>query len=71
MLKHNPILFVFLYFTGSSLVSIESASESSFLSYRVEPLKSKTNFWIGMFRNVEGNFHRLLFNYTNSLNYCM
>ncbi|EHH64595.1 macrophage mannose receptor 1 [Macaca nemestrina] len=39
---------------GSSLVSIESAAESSFLSYRVEPLKSKTNFWIGLFRNVEG-----------------
>ncbi|ELW47394.1 Macrophage mannose receptor 1 [Tupaia chinensis] len=39
---------------GSSLVSIESAAESSFLSYRVEPLKSKTNFWIGMYKNVEG-----------------
>uniref|UniRef100_A0A8C3X197 Macrophage mannose receptor 1 n=1 Tax=Catagonus wagneri TaxID=51154 RepID=A0A8C3X197_9CETA len=39
---------------GSSLVSIESAAESSFLSYRVEPLQSKTNFWIGLYRNVEG-----------------
>ncbi|XP_015338886.1 macrophage mannose receptor 1 [Marmota marmota marmota] len=39
---------------GSTLVSIENAAESSFLSYRVEPLKSKTNFWIGLFRNVEG-----------------
>ncbi|KAG8515944.1 Macrophage mannose receptor 1 [Galemys pyrenaicus] len=39
---------------GSSLVSIESAAESSFLSYHVEPLQSKTNFWIGLFRNVEG-----------------
>lgn len=41
---------------GASLVSIETAAESSFLSYRVEPLKSKTNFWIGMFRNVEGKW---------------
>nr|XP_054362403.1 macrophage mannose receptor 1 [Mirounga angustirostris] len=41
---------------GSSLVSIESAAESSFLSYRVEPLQSKTNFWIGLFRNVEGKW---------------
>nr|XP_044990947.1 macrophage mannose receptor 1 [Jaculus jaculus] len=41
---------------GSSLASIESSAESSFLSYRVEPLKSKTNFWIGMFRNVEGKW---------------
>uniref|UniRef100_F6Y2F6 Macrophage mannose receptor 1 n=1 Tax=Monodelphis domestica TaxID=13616 RepID=F6Y2F6_MONDO len=41
---------------GASLVSIESAVESSFLKYKVEPLKSKTNFWIGMFRNVEGNW---------------
>uniref|UniRef100_A0A2K6G8N3 Mannose receptor C-type 1 n=1 Tax=Propithecus coquereli TaxID=379532 RepID=A0A2K6G8N3_PROCO len=39
---------------GSSLVSIESAAESSFLSYQVEPLKSKTNFWIGLYRNIEG-----------------
>uniref|UniRef100_A0A8C5Y4E3 Macrophage mannose receptor 1 n=1 Tax=Microcebus murinus TaxID=30608 RepID=A0A8C5Y4E3_MICMU len=39
---------------GASLVSIESAAESSFLSYQVEPLKSKTNFWIGLFRNIEG-----------------
>ncbi|XP_002918683.1 macrophage mannose receptor 1 [Ailuropoda melanoleuca] len=41
---------------GSSLASIESAAESSFLSYRVEPLQSKTNFWIGLFRNVEGKW---------------
>ncbi|XP_068942367.1 macrophage mannose receptor 1 isoform X1 [Petaurus breviceps papuanus] len=41
---------------GASLVSIESAVESTFLTYKVEPLKSKTNFWIGMFRNVEGNW---------------
>ncbi|XP_066135196.1 macrophage mannose receptor 1 [Saccopteryx bilineata] len=40
----------------SSLVSIESAAESSFLSYRVEPLQGKTNFWIGLFRNVEGKW---------------
>ncbi|EGW02049.1 Macrophage mannose receptor 1 [Cricetulus griseus] len=40
---------------GASLASIETAAESSFLSYRAEPLKSKTNFWIGMFRNVEGS----------------
>ncbi|XP_045141549.1 macrophage mannose receptor 1 [Echinops telfairi] len=39
---------------GSTLVSIESAAESDFLSYRVEPLKSKTNFWIGLYRNVDG-----------------
>ncbi|XP_036201669.1 macrophage mannose receptor 1 isoform X2 [Myotis myotis] len=38
---------------GASLVSIETAAESSFLSYRVEPLQSKTNFWIGLYRNVE------------------
>ncbi|KAF4023228.1 hypothetical protein G4228_015619 [Cervus hanglu yarkandensis] len=38
---------------GSSLVTIESAAELSFLSYRVEPLQSKTNFWIGLYRNVE------------------
>lgn len=54
---------VFLYFAGSSLVSIESAAESSFLSYRVEPLQSKTNFWIGLFRNVEGKFAEQLFNH--------
>nr|XP_048316812.1 macrophage mannose receptor 1 [Myodes glareolus] len=41
---------------GASLASIETAAESSFLSYRVEPLKSKANFWIGMFRNVEGKW---------------
>uniref|UniRef100_G1PD26 Macrophage mannose receptor 1 n=1 Tax=Myotis lucifugus TaxID=59463 RepID=G1PD26_MYOLU len=41
---------------GASLVSIESAAESSFLSYRVEPLQSKTNFWIGLYRNVEGKW---------------
>ncbi|XP_043825132.1 LOW QUALITY PROTEIN: macrophage mannose receptor 1 [Dromiciops gliroides] len=41
---------------GASLVSIESAVESMFLTYKVEPLKSKTNFWIGMLRNVEGNW---------------
>ncbi|XP_023561199.1 macrophage mannose receptor 1 [Octodon degus] len=41
---------------SSSLVSIESAAESSFLSYLVEPLRSKTNFWIGLFRNVEGKW---------------
>ncbi|KAF6131555.1 mannose receptor C-type 1 [Phyllostomus discolor] len=41
---------------GASLVSIESAAESSFLSYRVEPLQGKTNFWIGLYRNVEGKW---------------
>ncbi|XP_005387016.1 PREDICTED: macrophage mannose receptor 1 [Chinchilla lanigera] len=41
---------------SSTLVSIENAAESSFLSYRVEPLRSKTNFWIGLFRNVEGKW---------------
>ncbi|XP_011362718.1 macrophage mannose receptor 1 [Pteropus vampyrus] len=40
----------------STLVSIESAAESSFLSYRVEPLQGKTNFWIGLYRNVEGKW---------------
>ncbi|KAI4575392.1 hypothetical protein MJG53_011595 [Ovis ammon polii x Ovis aries] len=40
---------------GSSLVTIESAAELSFLSYRVEPLQSKTNFWIGLYRNVEAD----------------
>ncbi|XP_021096156.1 macrophage mannose receptor 1 isoform X3 [Heterocephalus glaber] len=41
---------------NSYLVSIENAAESSFISYLVEPLRSKTNFWIGLFRNVEGKW---------------
>ncbi|KFO21624.1 Macrophage mannose receptor 1 [Fukomys damarensis] len=41
---------------SSYLVSIENAAESSFISYLVEPLRSKTNFWIGLFRNVEGKW---------------
>lgn len=61
LLKYIAILFILLYFVGSSLVTIESAAELSFLSYRVEPLQSKTNFWIGLYRNVEGNFSAMIF----------
>ncbi|XP_028934045.1 macrophage mannose receptor 1 [Ornithorhynchus anatinus] len=39
---------------GATLVSIDSAAESHFLTYIVEPFQSKTNFWTGLFRNVDG-----------------
>lgn len=41
---------------GATLASIENAAEADFLSYHVEPLQSKTNFWIGFYRNVEGTW---------------
>ncbi|XP_053322522.1 macrophage mannose receptor 1 [Spea bombifrons] len=39
---------------GSSLVSVDDATESAFLWYHIEQLSDRVDtFWIGMFKNVE------------------
>lgn len=54
MLKCLHYLFDIL---GASLVSIEDPAEMNFLLLYLSPFASDNRkFWIGLFRNIEGNY---------------
>ncbi|XP_069770759.1 macrophage mannose receptor 1 [Narcine bancroftii] len=53
--KHWPTASLDCIRYGASLVSINDISERNFLLYTSEILSDKSpNFWIGMYRNIEG-----------------
>uniref|UniRef100_A0A8C0V6F1 Macrophage mannose receptor 1-like n=1 Tax=Cyanistes caeruleus TaxID=156563 RepID=A0A8C0V6F1_CYACU len=42
---------------GATLVSVENMDESHFLTHKIQPLGNKVGgFWIGLYRNVEGQW---------------
>ncbi|NXC68370.1 MRC1 protein, partial [Anhinga anhinga] len=43
--------------SGATLVSVENMDESDFLIHTIQPLGNKVGgFWIGLYRNVDGNW---------------